>query len=325
MADNDWDRLVKMLIRRRPQDFLDIFLPGASFLRFLPVEMNEVRKEKLEVDILIIVEYQGKEALVHIEAKTFNDRKMDRRLLRYTIQIEEQQKQVPTSCVMYLLRDGNVPTSPLQWLSSSKLRVYFDFESFEVGRQKRQDLLNLNKIGWWPLLSMTVDETVRDLVEQLCERLHALGEFDLEYLTVYLAELPFQRYGKGNCDWLVRRKVHMQETIPESTFVRELVEKGLLEGLEKGRKEGREEELASLREVLLDLVDSRFASLSAQANKQAKQMHTPEGLKEAIRKVGRATTLEEAQQAILQISVAQDSEQAAHALVKPRKRGDSPS
>lgn len=54
---NYWDRLIKKLIRLNPQAFIDLFLPGAIFLRFLSVGLNEVDEEELEMDILILVKY----------------------------------------------------------------------------------------------------------------------------------------------------------------------------------------------------------------------------------------------------------------------------
>jgi len=307
---NYWDRLIKKLIRLYPQVFVSLFLPGAIFLSFLPVGLNEATGDELEMDILMMVRYQRKEELLQIEAQTRNDLRMDRRLIRYTIETELLQKQLATCGVLYLTSQGEVPISPMQWHACGKLRLFFDFESVELRKLSRDELLTRNEIGVWPLLSLTKDGTVRTLVEDTCEQLRAMNELETEFLTVCLAELAFRTYSTEDYEWLIRRKQQMFETLPESTFMRELVEKGIAEGLEKGRKEGIEEERARAREheaellrqarkMVLALIGGRFPALTPLAKEQIRQIKHLTTLQEQMLKIGVATNQEEAEQALL--------------------------
>lgn len=235
--------------------------------------------------------------------------------MRYTIETEEQHRKVSTACVLYLTRDGKVPVSPMRWYAGGKLRVFFDHEIFEIGQKIREDLLSRNAIGLWPLLSLTKDGIVRELVEETCEQLHAIGEFELEFLTICLAELAFRSYSKEEYDWLIRRKQQMFESLPESTFMRELVEKGIAEGMakgiekgrkeglekgiEKGRKEGIEKELKSLRSILVGVVEARMPEWRDLARHQAALIDKPQVLHALTLNLAKAQTSEEVQRYLL--------------------------
>ncbi|HLZ58138.1 MAG TPA: hypothetical protein VKR06_14450 [Ktedonosporobacter sp.] len=300
---NYWDRLIKKLIRLYPQTFVSLFLPGAIFLSFLPVGLNEAAGDELEMDILMMVRYQGKKGLLQIEAQTRNDLRMDRRLLRYTIETEELQKQVPRCGVLYLTSKGDVPASPLQWHAGGKLCVFFDFESVELRKLSRNDLLNRNEIGLWPLLSLAKDGTTRALVEDTCGQLRAMNELETEFLTVCLAELAFRTYNSSeDYEWLIRRKQSMFETLPESTFMRELVEKGRAEERAKADAKAHARELEQLRQArktLMALIEGRFPLLVPLAKEQVRQIKHLTTLQEQMLKIGMAANQEEAERALL--------------------------
>ena len=99
-----------------------------------------------------------------------------------------------------------------------------------------------------------------------------------------------------------------QQWVREIPIIREAIQYGMEEGIEKGiekgrqeaRQEARQEELVSWRAHLLTLVKGRFPTLTASAKTWASQIKVPETLIKAATKVGLATTLEEAQKALLE-------------------------
>jgi len=81
------------------------------------------------------------------------------------------------------------------------------------------------------------------------------------------------------------------------------LEKGLKAGLEQGRKEGVEKErlerLQSLRHMVLGLIQAHYPKLSTLAKGQTLIIEQPETLEALLMRVAQASTLEDAQNALL--------------------------
>jgi hypothetical protein len=317
----DWDKLGKKIIQPRPLPFVELFVPGAQIVSVKPVELEDA---DLEMDNLVLIQTSRKTlALINIEVQTYNDRKMARRLQRYNIETwEKYEDGFPVlSSVIYLLRGGEKPISPLI-RPFEDLEVHrFQFPSEEIGEWPIEKLLEKQSNDLLPFLPLTRGGLERKPVEETLDHLYALGEERLIGNAITMASLAYQHYEKREPAWFIRKRYLMQESlnVRDIPFIQDMIQlglkegheegheeglkeglkEGLEEGLKEGLKEGREEGLASLREVLLELVQDHFPTLSAQAREQASQMHAPETLKEAIRKVGRAASPEEAQQALL--------------------------
>src|SRR5579859_488440 len=136
--------------------------------------------------------------------------------------------------------------------------------------------------------------------------IRAMNELETEFLTVCLAELAFRTYSTEDYEWLIRRKQRMFETLPESTFMRELVEKGIAEGLEKGiaqeraKAHARElEQVRQARKTVLALIQGRFPALIPLAKEQVRQIKQMTTLQEQMLKIGMAANQEEAEHALL--------------------------
>src|SRR5436305_11281695 len=107
-----WDATMKKLIRDNPQAFIQWFTPSATFVK---ERINELENVQPEMDELIEVTEGGELMLVNIEIQAYNDPTMAERLLQYNVLARMQFKLPVLSCVIYLLKDGNVPISPLVW------------------------------------------------------------------------------------------------------------------------------------------------------------------------------------------------------------------
>jgi hypothetical protein len=128
-------------------------LGDAHFNRELP---HKLKTWKQEVDSLLDVTFKGQEMLVHLEFQTYNDLTMAERMLRYNVLARSEYGLPVLSCVIYLLRDGNVPVSPLSWMIPTGHKVLdFYFESIELGELSPKELLQRGEPGLLPLLPLT--------------------------------------------------------------------------------------------------------------------------------------------------------------------------
>jgi len=129
-----------------------------------------------------------------------------------------------------------------------------------------------------------------------------MNELETEFLTVCLAELAFRTYSTEDYEWLIRRKQNMFETLPESTFMRELVEKGIEKGIaqERAKAHARElEQIRQARKTLMALIQGRFPALIPLAKEQVRQIKHLTTLQEQMLKIGMAANQEEAEHALL--------------------------
>jgi hypothetical protein len=84
------------------------------------------------------------------------DPTMAERMLRYNVLARSEYGLPVLSCVIYLLRDGSVPVSPLSWMVSTGHKVLdFYFESIELGEFSPEELLQKGEPGLLPFLPLT--------------------------------------------------------------------------------------------------------------------------------------------------------------------------
>jgi len=247
------------------------------------------------VDSLLHVIFNGKEMLLHIEFQTYNDSAMAERLLRYNILARSEYKLPVLSCVIYLLRDGNVPKSPLSWTVPTGQEVLrFLFQSIELGELLPEELLHMNQPGLLPLLPLTKGGARREVANVMFAELRTAVAEQAELMAIgsTLASLVFKRENPADLEWLHRRLQEMHDTLRESPFYQEILqegrEEGREEGLEKGHLEGK---LEGLRETLLTIVQARFPKMARLAKGLATITEDPAVLQNLILKISLAQTL----------------------------------
>ena len=221
---------------------------------------------------------------------------MAERLLRYNVLARTQYNLPVLSCVIYLLRDGDVPKSPLRWTIPNEQEVLqFHFESIEVGELAPEDILGTNQAGLFPLLPLTKGGASREGVERMFRELGGTGKTELELIGFTLASLVFSRENKADQDWLIRRFREMHDILRETPIYQEIL------------KEGREEGLEALRQAVVDVVQERFPKMVGLARKLVTFVEDTSALRRLIVKVSIAQNAEEAKQYLL--SVVEDEDQ----------------
>ncbi len=280
-----WDDSLKKLVHTDPQAFVSWFVPEAIFTGERP---HELKHWTLEVDALLGVMVSDQEMLLHLEFQTSNDPSMAERLLRYNVLARSEHKLPVLSCVIYLLKDGEAPSSPLKWkLPNGQEVLQFHYQSVELGALSPEDLLRSGQAGLLPLLPLTNGGATRDIVESMFSGLLAARKIELVPIGYTLASLAFSRENRADQDWLLRRFHEMHDILRETPIYQEIL------------KEGREEGLEALRQAVVDIIAQRFPKLARLAKKQVAVVEDPELLRHVLVKVSVVQTAEEAKQHLL--------------------------
>ncbi len=333
-----YDESFKTLIRDDPLAFIHLMFPGAQLVRQLREKLKEW---KLEVDALFEITLEsGIPILVHYEFQTYNDPEMAKRLLRYNVLIWSEYNLPVCSCVIHVLGDGHLPTSPFQLEIDPTRPIFrFHFDVLELGELSPEELMQTGQPNLFPLLPFTRGGASREVVETVFEELVQSGKTNLLSVAQTLASLAFGR-AKNDTDqeWLLRRYRQMFDIIKDTPVYREMVrdareegwEEGLKEGREEGLKEGREEglkeglekglekgieegrkqgQVEALEQTLIDLIADRFPRLVRFARRQLSDVDDPALLRLLVLKLSTAQTAEEVREQLLTIIEEADEEQ----------------
>jgi predicted transposase YdaD len=307
-----WDHCLKLLIHTNPQALVSWLVAGAIFVK--------ERHEKphgcdLEMDSLLEILLDGESMLLEIEFQSHNDAEMPERLLRYNVLARMEHKLPVHSYVIYLLEDGVIKQSPLNWATPIKPDVVqFHFENIEVAKLTPEDIVQIDNIGLLPLLPLTRGGATREIVEKMLTDLQQPEHEELALVGFTLAYLMFQRKSPENLIWLERNFKGMQDILHESPLYQMILEegeskghaKGLAEGIAKGREEGitlgREEGIAlGLGQALVNLVQMHFPELKNLAAQQVAPIKNITLLNHLLFKIGSASNAQEAHTLLLNL------------------------
>lgn len=228
--------------------------------------------------------------LLHIEFQTYNDAAMAERLLRYNVLARSEYKLPVEPYVIYLLRDGEVPKSPLIWTCPRDNKVLeFHFHSIELGKMKPEELISTGLPDLLPLLPLTKDGGRRQVVNTMIVSLEKAQRIELLSIGGTLASYVFSQESVADLAWLQRRLRDMHDILRESPYYQEI--------LEEGREEGREEgQIQTLRQLVVDIIAERFPKLTRLARKQTMFVEDAAILHRLIIKLSTAESIEEARE-----------------------------
>jgi predicted transposase YdaD len=305
------DDSFKTLVRDDPLAFIHLVFPKAQLVRQLREKLKEW---KLEVDALFeILLENGEPMLVHIEFQTYNDPEMPKRLLRYNILTWSEYNIPVYSCVIHVLRDGKLPTSPFRLkVGTGKQVIQFDFDVIELGELSPEEILQTGQANLFPLLPFTRGGARREVVETVFEELTEAGKSNLLSVAQTLASLAFRRENNtADQEWLIRRYKQMFDIVKDTPLYQEMFrdareearEEALKEGREEGLKEGLEkaqqEKLEALRRALIGIVQARFPRLEKLARGQAAITDDEDEINDLIVKLSMARDGKEAKRCLI--------------------------
>jgi len=100
----------------------------------------------------------------------------------------------------------------------------------------------------------------------------------------------------------------IEDFLEESWSYQEMVQKGVDQGIEIGKKQGIQQgALSALRPLLVRVVEGRFPELTTLARQQAERFTVPELLSDVIDKLAMAQTADRARQILMQLDQVPDT------------------
>jgi predicted transposase/invertase (TIGR01784 family) len=296
-----WDESMLALLRASPQAFVNLFLPGASYIQEQP---QKLQSHQRTIDGLVEVQIDGETMLVHIEFQTYTDPEMPGRLLEYNVLIWNEYQLPVLSCVIHLLKDKCIAPSPFKrMLPTGETVVTFDYETIEISEFTVEDIIQIGEPGLLPFLTLTKEGATKEVVQRMFQELEAFADKNVTFVAFMLATFSFHISNQRDLPWLERTYRYMHDILSESPFYQEIVavglEKGIKQGIEQGIKTG---ELKALRESVVDMVRERLPSLVEFAESQVAMISDVTLLRRLVIKMSTLNDEKRAKQAFLDVT-----------------------
>lgn len=300
-----YDDSLKKLIDANPQDFIALVLGSGTFEKALPHELKSVH---IRADALLKVVDEKGPLLVHLELQSSNDPFMQERLLEYNTLASREHGYLPVcSCVIYLKKDGEIPTPPfIRKLPNGEevVRLYYKF--IELYKCIPEQLFRLNGIGLLPLVTLTNGGTAHEVVETMIDRLVSTKQNELLVIANTIASLAFERESEAEQQWVERMFAMLNDTLRNTRAYQKILKEGREEGLEQGLEQGRQEilqqELQKQRQMLLNIIISRFPQLLQMAKKHIDVIQDTEIMLPLLLNMTTVPTVEQAKQLLINAS-----------------------
>jgi hypothetical protein len=249
-----WDTNLKALVEGDPKAFINWTVGKGDFVKFLPLK---VRGLKIECDVLMIIEIDGIEQILHLEIQSYHSSKIPKRMADYQLNPHDMYEMAVIPVVIYLLRDAAEPIN-LQAEMSLKLEGpvghpnhFFYYTSIELGWYSIAALLAVGEHGLLPLLTLTRDGTTREVVQYMRRKLgngHDESLNDALNIGLILAELTFERDNLVDLFWLKGEIAKMTNLLKQSPYYKSIKAEGVAEERARWEQERADRELALVTE-----------------------------------------------------------------------------
>ena len=295
-----WDSAGKQFLRAIPQHVVSWLIKGAKFVRALPTEL---KSRNIYADGLYAIQVDGKPALLHIEFQSRRHKIIPERLMEYNVLASSENDWLPVyTFVIYLRKDGEVPTSPLiRRLVGGKENHVFYFEVVEVAKISARSFLQSGLYGLYPLILLTEGGTQPEVVQEMVETLTEERQIELLALAYTFGGLV--PGSEAYDSWFKRSFAMLDDILEESWTYQEIVKKGLEKGERLGEQRGRELErqqrIQEQHQTVMNLMRIRFPELVAFAEPRIEAIKDADVLHTLINQLFAVQTEEEAKQAII--------------------------
>ncbi len=296
----DHDRLFKELLRTFFFEFLELFfaelagLLDRSALEFLSQELyvDQIDGEEYRADLLVKVRRRNTAPdayfLVHVEHQSTARTNFPRRFFRYFSAIVERHGVLVYPIVLYS-HDSPLKKQPSVYAMDTpdgRKLLRFHYQRIQLNRLSWRRFVNTpNPVASALMSKMKIATRDRARVKLECLRLlvtlnldpvrmRLIGAFVDAYLRLNEAEERQFRESRA----LARLDPEEREAVME--YVTSWEERGMRQGFLKGMEEGIETgRLRTLREVLLDVLTTRFGSLDASLAERVQKLDSADELR----------------------------------------------
>lgn len=279
-----WDDSMKWLVRQSPQSLVSFLLPEAVFTGEVD---RELQAPSVISDTLYRVIYRGEPIVLHVEFQLKRDPDMGERLWQYNALTRIHTGLPVYSVVIYLVKVKRPVESPhVIWLPDGQPTQRLDFANIKLWELDPAIFEQPGLVGLLPLLPLTKGSKNRATVTRVIDKLEKAGRQDLFMVAYALSELVFT--AESDREWL-KASFFMQNDILKDTWVFQHVRS-------EGKQEGKQEEL---ERQIVRFVELRFPTLLELAKHTIAQQKSEKQLQMILDKFYQASTLEEAQAALL--------------------------
>lgn len=234
-------------------------------------ELNdEVLKPPLRADRVYKIRYKGEKCILQVELETKADSKIAHRLLEYYGILYRKYHKPIISVVIYPFRT-TIPESPLRIVVDSEELLTFHFYVIALWKLDAQFYVSRRVVSMYALLPTMQGATYTLLKQALDEMKEEHGEKRRRLAEqILLFDTFLQRTDTVSSE--DKRKIEeymdmFDSLLEESRFVRKKRAEGKVEGT-----------METLRQVIVEFVQTRFPSLAALAQQQVAHVDEPQRL-----------------------------------------------
>jgi hypothetical protein len=252
-AQPQYDQLLKWLLSRSHDEFLELIAPGLTWLGEHSPEVPAVARY---ADLVWEVERaDGRRGLLHIELQLKVEDDIGERLAEYAIRLWRRDHLPVRSLVIYLRHASAVPTSPfvIPW-EEQDASLRYSYGVVRLWELPPDRVLASSTYALWPLSSLMAGATVETTLA-VAERLAATEaprqeKGDLIGLLAGLAGIAMAR---EQLMAALRSNPMIDELLRESSLAELFIEEGIEEG-----------ERRMARRMAQAALEGRFGKLSAE-------------------------------------------------------------
>jgi hypothetical protein len=292
------DSIFKALLRSFFADLLRLAVPDLAArldlarVVFLDKEFFTAGGRRRELDLLARVSFlgdRGSSLLIHVEVESRARRGMGRRLWRYRNQIQAAHECQVLSIVLYLHRgQGGVRVLALEDDLLGSGLGDFRYVAFGLsGSAAAQYLERPEPLAWGLAALMDPGALSRPELKLACLRRIAAADLDdarrlllINCVEAYLGLNPEEE-----------TEYSQMTTVRENREVKAMAMTWSERIEAKGREEGRQEGLETVREIVVGLLEQRFGSLPDATRKRVEEISSFDRLARLSRRVLTAPSL----------------------------------
>jgi predicted transposase YdaD len=224
---------------------------------------TKLKGTQRQPDAPMLVFGWGSDFICNVECQAYEDREMAERMLLYEVLLwwEYKERYPVRSCLLALIEEAQIAQSPLIWTAPGKPKeqVRFSYGNIEMWKRQPEDLLHLKHLELLPFLPLTQGGAERAIVEEMLGRLAGEQHREIAAIAYLFASRVFQKLKReDDLKWLEKRFQNMNDILRESPLYQQI----LAEGEAKGEAKGIAQGVAAMRQVILEIVQQRFASLT---------------------------------------------------------------
>lgn len=273
----DHDRFFKELLSTFFIEFLDLFFPklaatvNRDSLEFLNQELyvNQLDGEQYRADLIVKARWLNQPGdsffLIHVEHQSTAPANFGRRFFRYYSAIFEKHGAAIYPIVVYshdAPRKKQPDTFTIDFPDSQVLR--FRYHVVQLNRLSWRRFVNApNPIASALMSKMRIAPRDRPRVKLECLRLlvtlklnPAKAKLISKFLDAYLRLDPSERERFRKA--MDNSQLTQEQTVTLSEYVTSWEQDGIEKGLQRGLQQGVQQGLQALREVLVDILTTRF-------------------------------------------------------------------